>query len=551
MKKLSLVFALIMTLIIALPAMAGTQANGNQVTFTYKAPDANVVYLSGNFNAWSPTGDKMTKGADGVWSVTIKLKPGTYQYKFVVDGKWTTDEEAASFVDDGFGGKNSVLIVKAAGAAGGDSARLDALETKLATLEQAQGGFGFHGYARSGVLLNDEGGSYMWNNFANGFILGGSPAKFRLGNESDTYYELEFTKKWTFENNAWAIAHIMTAHKDGGDTDCEERNVGYESWDATRQVYLEMGGLEFAPELTFWAGKRYYNRADIHLMDWYYRDMSGEGGGVQGINVGPGKFAFAFITKSRPDGGSNIDNSYIDEVGQFTVKCYDFSYTDISAGSGKLAFDLALYRAELGDNFNEEDKDPKGLYFDTTYEMGTFFGFAEGSSKIVAQYGKGLGQNYNVSPWSFPDSFKTAQGVEDYNDTNLTRILGTGVWQFTPEFEMQPVLAYQVLDTPSDKTKSFIIGARPVYHFSKNFALQFEAGYQQSKSDSSDDTAKITQISIAPTLTLDLGYYTRPQIRAFVTYADWQNNNWVGDWKVNTDPDGDGLNYGLQFEVWF
>lgn len=541
MKKFSLLLAVLMVLMVVTPVMAETKVDGNQVTFTFKAPNASQVYLSGNFNGWSPTGDKMTKGADGVWSVTIKLKPATYQYKFVADGAWITDESAASFVDDGFGGKNSVLVVRAAGVAA--DARIDKLEQEIATLKEAQGGFQFHGYARSGMLLNDQGGSYMFNNFANGFILGGSPAKYRLGNEVDTYVELEFAKKITFDNGAWSTFHYMLGHKDGGDTDCEERTPSTESWDATRQVFLEMGDLEFAPELTFWVGKRYYNRADIHLMDWYYRDMSGQGAGVQGINAGPGKLAAAFITKSRPDGAADINNSYLPEIGQYTVKCYDFSYTGIKAGPGNLSFDLALYRGELGDTYPEN---AKGLYFDTTYNMGTFFGFAEGSSSLVLQYGEGLGQAASVTPWNFPYG-----DVKAYNESTLNRALAFGVWQFTPEFEMQPLIAYQKTETPSDATTYYTVGARPIYHFSKNFALQFEAGYQNIKADSASEASSIMQLSIAPTFTLDLGFYTRPQLRAFVTYADWKNNGWVGDWKVNTDPDGDGLNYGFQFEYWW
>jgi len=44
------------------------------------------------------------------WSITIKLKPGTYEYKFIVDGKWFYDIMKPK-IDDGFDGKNNILRV--------------------------------------------------------------------------------------------------------------------------------------------------------------------------------------------------------------------------------------------------------------------------------------------------------------------------------------------------------------------------------------------------------------------------------------------------------
>ena len=50
------------------------------------------------------------KGAD--WLVSINLAPGTYQYKFVVDGqRWTVDPENSRNADDGGGSINSVIVV--------------------------------------------------------------------------------------------------------------------------------------------------------------------------------------------------------------------------------------------------------------------------------------------------------------------------------------------------------------------------------------------------------------------------------------------------------
>jgi len=57
------------------------------VTFELKAPEAGDVKLTGDFLKQAPTPAQMTKGADGVWSVTIgPLHPALYTYTYVIDG---------------------------------------------------------------------------------------------------------------------------------------------------------------------------------------------------------------------------------------------------------------------------------------------------------------------------------------------------------------------------------------------------------------------------------------------------------------------------------
>jgi alpha-amylase/alpha-mannosidase (GH57 family) len=81
------------------------------IRFTFEAPDANEVYVAGEFNGWSPTADLMTKGDDGIWRIILPVGPGRYEYKFVVDGNWQEDPQNPDSVPDPYGGSNSVLNV--------------------------------------------------------------------------------------------------------------------------------------------------------------------------------------------------------------------------------------------------------------------------------------------------------------------------------------------------------------------------------------------------------------------------------------------------------
>ncbi|MFH2051308.1 MAG: alpha-amylase family glycosyl hydrolase [bacterium] len=92
------------------PLTTGVAAKSCKVTFKYSDPGAGSVNLAGEFNGWSDSADPMAN-KDGVWTLTLDLEPGQYQYKFVADGQWKQDPANPLAADDGFGGKNSVLKV--------------------------------------------------------------------------------------------------------------------------------------------------------------------------------------------------------------------------------------------------------------------------------------------------------------------------------------------------------------------------------------------------------------------------------------------------------
>ncbi|UCG53767.1 MAG: glycogen-binding domain-containing protein [Candidatus Latescibacterota bacterium] len=64
----------------------------DEVIFSLEAPGAENVYLVGDFNNWNPTYEKLDK-TDGRFERYLYLLPGTYRYKFVVDGNWIVDPD--------------------------------------------------------------------------------------------------------------------------------------------------------------------------------------------------------------------------------------------------------------------------------------------------------------------------------------------------------------------------------------------------------------------------------------------------------------------------
>ncbi|MFZ2331393.1 MAG: zf-HC2 domain-containing protein [Atribacterota bacterium] len=89
--------------------------NLSEITFSMRADADQVksIAVVGDFNDWDPTRNLLTdENNDGIWTVTLKLEPGRYEYMFILDGqKWIPDPSAYRFVSDGFGNKNAVLEI--------------------------------------------------------------------------------------------------------------------------------------------------------------------------------------------------------------------------------------------------------------------------------------------------------------------------------------------------------------------------------------------------------------------------------------------------------
>ncbi len=82
-----------------------------KVEFSLHFPDAEGVFLAGDFNNWNVTTLPMKKDGEGIWEVDVGLTPGRYEYRFWVNGVWHNDPEAHEVVENPFGSQNCVRIV--------------------------------------------------------------------------------------------------------------------------------------------------------------------------------------------------------------------------------------------------------------------------------------------------------------------------------------------------------------------------------------------------------------------------------------------------------
>jgi 1,4-alpha-glucan branching enzyme len=84
-----------------------------EVAFVLSSREAEEVYLCGDFNEWSPGSLPMIRhGGDNWWEKRLVLAPGRYEYKFIVNGVWIHNPDAAENVPNIHGSLNSIVEVR-------------------------------------------------------------------------------------------------------------------------------------------------------------------------------------------------------------------------------------------------------------------------------------------------------------------------------------------------------------------------------------------------------------------------------------------------------
>lgn len=420
----------------------------------------------------------------------------------------------------------------------------------------------FFGYARSGIGSTSGGGSQTC------FKSAGAPAKYRLGNECETYAEIGlgaqlYQQQDTTFDFASRVAYVTAQDNDDESLKDDDNNV------ALREMYVSgnnvVGGL---PGATLWAGKRFYKRHDIHMNDFYYWDVSGPGVGISDIDVGTGKLSFAWVRSS----GSDVD--YLpDEDQRLSDDTIDVRWTDIPVNpGGSLQLGVDYGRSSLPD-WQQEYYDDRGVDYDEGDKgwMGTiehtqsdWFG---GTNTVALQYAT------DGIITSDGNAVGRASGSLQ-QEGDMWRILDQGhVWLVQDKLDMLYTAIYENKDM-DDNTgrKWFSAGVRPVYYWNDIMSTAVELGYdhiepQSDVSSYSDSDHHLTKLTIAQQWSAGRGAMIRPTIRLFATYAKWNGDAYLdrnaegyrqansldtGAGPNNVDfNDTDGLTFGAQMEVWW
>jgi maltoporin len=408
-------------------------------------------------------------------------------------------------------------------------------DRQIAKLKDQVNSFEFHGYFRSGYGLNSVGGQQV------AFQAPGAGAKFRLGNEAETYGELIFVNNWLNpdhdSNKAWMKTEFMLEANTTNSASYPnfKNGIGNDQF-RLREAFISVGDVfESQPNAKFWAGERYYRRQHIDIDDFYPLDMSGYGAGVEDLNVRIGKLALAYLAGARPD--------IVTDHGALAKSNVDVRLYDLKGPLGTWGgwFDFATSKGGTT---------PTGTSIPTT--NGYAFGLRHqrlewhgGFHMFSIQYGTGAASNYSTSI-DDPSRFVRSSG----------RLLITEQVLLQPNerFAIMPIFIYQRFKDGDprhqwDQWVSF--GARPEIFFTKYLSLAFEAGFDRTESGSHQYEGWLRKFTIAPQIGAGRKFFSRPVLRTFLTYANWSEGlrGFVGG--VPYLNRKNGLTYGVQAETWF
>ena len=343
--------------------------------------------------------------------------------------------------------------------------------------------------------------------------LNGAGLKYRLGNECDFYGEFLLSQGFKAEGVEYK-ANLMTDLYNGA-TDTGDSKLGI------KQMFVEGKGYDFAPNVSFWVGKRYYGRQDVHIVDTHYTDLSGVGAGADGIDLGAAKLNVAWF---RTDAAANQSGNRIN---------VDLHGIATNPG-GKLRVTGTFTNGHFTGG-------KSGVGLGLLHNQENFLSLG-GANTLWLQYAQGsAGLNGNFGTLTAPSSSKSWRVIE-----SLT-------WQVGP-LGGQAQAMFQQDKSTGLKVNSATIGGRASYAVTKNLKFLAEAGYSQKKPDNAA-TQKLAKLTVGPALATGTGFWNRPELRLYVTHAKWNDaaNAAAGAGGVTGIGDGktNGTSYGAQVEMWF
>lgn len=429
----------------------------------------------------------------------------------------------------------------------------------LATQEKPKNDDGelqFHGYLRTGAEGNLKHGNKS------------SDSKFkeyvgRWGNEYDTNFNINLSKKFYQSNGAWTKLAVQLESWSNN----YDNSVGDDSKVDLTQLYIEMGNVPMFSgafkDSVLVAGKKKWDDQQVEVLDYYYQDVAGTGLGIEKIKLWDGDLSFAYITNDFKDGElSNIEGEKAEDIRAYKAK---YTYKDLS---GEIMYAHAMDNDRIGTisytdpskpknpvtgkeniGYTKRDAADDGFYAGLYYQPDNFFGF-EGKGQHYLQYstgllaGEGIGKidtDYNKRAADDAVTYQLGLGgtvrlgdrthmLVSYRSLRAENIEARKeeryIWdngQTAPSYEK----SWRV-----NKLESDALVLRPIYYINQNLDLWLEAGIGRRDAESYDGKKTEEHLYYKVSAGPQIKYYVgsaETSLRLFVTYigdkAETVDNN--------------------------
>lgn len=389
----------------------------------------------------------------------------------------------------------------------------------------------FHGYLRTGAEGNMKHGNK--NSYSKNKEYVG-----RWGNEYDTNFNINLSKKFTQSNGAWTKLVVQLENW----SDNYDNNVGDYKIDLT-ELYIEMGNVPMFTgafkDAKIVAGKKKWDAQQVEILDYYYQDVKGTGLGLEGIRLWNGSLNLTYISNDFKDGElSNIEGKKAEDVRAYKAK---YTHGDIS---GEVMYahttdndKIKKYKNNL-ENWNRDAADD-GFYAGLYYQPDNFFGL-EGKGQHYLQYATGILAGEGIGKIETDANKRAANDAVTYQLGlggtvrlgDRTHMLVSYRGLRAQNIEARKTVSYwHDVDNPTNmspyvgswrakdlETDALVL--RPIYYINQNLDLWMEAGIARKDTESYSGTTEdhlLYKISAGPQLKYYVGN-AETSLRLFVTY---------------------------------
>ena len=390
----------------------------------------------------------------------------------------------------------------------------------------------FHGYLRTGAEGNMKHGNK--NSYSKNKEYVG-----RWGNEYDTNFNINLSKKFTQSNGAWTkLAVQLESWSDNYDN-----SVGDSSKIDLTQLYVEMGNVPMFTgafkDAVIVAGKKKWDDQQVEVLDYYYQEVAGTGLGIENIKLWNGSLNLAYISNDFKDGElSNLEGEKAEDIRAYKAK---YTYGDIS---GEVMYAHAMDNDRIKEYKNnletwKRDAADDGFYTGLYYQPSSFFGF-EGKGQHYLQYATGLLAGEGIGKIDTDFNKRAANDAVTYQLGlgglvrlgDRTHMLVSYRGLRAQDIEARKTVSYWYNESNPTEMSPYVdswrvnkletdaLVLRPIYYINQNLDLWMEAGIARKDTENYSGTTEdhlLYKISAGPQLKYYVGN-AETSLRLFVTY---------------------------------
>ncbi len=418
--------------------------------------------------------------------------------------------------------------------------------------------FKVSGYLRTGFGRSEGGADQVT------FQMPGALNKYSLGNQADTYGELQFNYIYFLDDaksKSIDVVWMSSIHE----RFATENEMHF---NFTEQLYLRANNLLGFGE-TIWGGNRHYERQCIYMLDrmWLNPGQKGWGFGIENLLHGSSEEDLKFAVwrfnndhvVSYKSGEAGNLYSYTADVRWVNKPVSERLNVNFAANYSYRAANEALgYGGESGvglfawlDYSGEDIKNTTALLFRQGANISEhhWSGISAVENPSNNNYVTGnLGKAYSLE---LNNNF-LYDDIEDWtlNLITMAVVRNNGT---TPYDYVDGEAQYR-----GDMGKMIYwltAGARGSYYVNDHLRLTLEYTYEYIDNREIAAAGHLNRVTFTPELSLKKGYYSRPVLRPFVSYALWSDDlrGHIAN-SIIDSPYGDrtrGFTYGLQAEIWW